>query len=89
MAPAVGNDTWLDQLRLQASKARSCALFVRLDQSGVADHVGSQDRRQSPLNTFLGHASFFPRESSEFYVRPIVKSIEVECLNRVNSGNSN
>jgi hypothetical protein len=42
--PAIGRDPWFDQLGKEASKACSCALFVSLDQAGVADNIGRQDR---------------------------------------------
>ncbi len=43
----------------------------------VTDHIGSQDRRKPPMDTFLGHRSPPSRALEvKFYVLPVKESID-------------
>ena len=56
-SPFVAGEARLDQFPLEPLKLGIGGFLSALHERGIPDHVGGQDRRQSPLNPLLGHGA--------------------------------
>ena len=56
-SPVVAGKARLDYFALEPFELSIGSLLSPLHQRSVTDHVGSQDRRQSPLKPLLGHTA--------------------------------
>jgi hypothetical protein len=54
--PAVARDSGIEKLAAMLTKGIKRLLFVCLQETAVAHHIGSQDSRQSALDKLCAHA---------------------------------
>ncbi|MBB4523816.1 hypothetical protein GGE62_003880 [Rhizobium leguminosarum] len=54
--PAMVRDSWIEELAAMLTKGVKRLLFVCLQETAVAHHIGGQDSRQSALDKLCTHA---------------------------------